>query len=144
MPSLAAAAGDDDRDERVTLGPLTRMRGPLFWALCSLTAIGAWEARGIVESQHSSSTDSAEMKVQIAAKASADDVKKLAENVVSKDYFEARMADFQHQLEAIVENNKKLSADLADARREQALAAAEARTRADRQEDLIRELQKHP
>jgi septal ring factor EnvC (AmiA/AmiB activator) len=142
--SHATAAADPDADERVTLGPLTRMRGPLFWALFTLTAMGAWEARGVIEHQQSGSADTAELKSQIAVKANADDLKKLAENVVSKDYFEARMTDFQHQLTSLVDANKKLSDDLADARREQATAAAEARTRADRQEDLIRELSKHP
>lgn len=140
-------------DDRVTVGPATKVRGPLFWGAVVVVFVGALNVGIFITRQDSSDkglsavqadvqtkASNQELKalaVAVATKAEAAELKDLASKVVTKEVFDAVTDDFKNRFEALAKANDRLASELADARRE---AAENSR----RQEDLIRELSKRP
>lgn len=134
----------DVPEESVTVGPATRFRGALVWALFTATAFGAFSAGALITQQDTSQGDVSQVKADVsqvnatlATKADVADLKDLAAKVVTKEVFDVVTRDLLNRLETQSKATDRLASELADARREQAEANR-------RMEDLIRELPKQP
>lgn len=170
-PPNEVAGRPEVPEQRVALGPENRtsMRLLVIVAIAVGSimgaggiALGGWTAERQVTTQSLQAIDSTlsgkasagdvqklsasltSLTDAVASKASAADLKILSDVTVRGDVFAAFASDMNHRFDAVVLTNTQLAGALADSRREQASAAAEARARADRLEEAIRDLSKRP